>query len=180
MRNIRRVDSSFYGLLLVIAPLTYLVHEAAHWLTGTALGHVMSFSINGVSPAAATSVRDHILIAAAGPLVTLLQGIVAFMLVRTRDSVAAYGVLFFALMMRATAMGVSLFHLNDEARISDLLGLGPWTLPSLMVGVLLILTVIASRRLRLGWKTNLGAYLVATVATTAIVMGDMAAKSWLA
>ena len=76
-------------------------------------------------------------------------------------------------------MGVSLFHFNDEARISDLLGLGPWTLPSLMVGVLLILTVVASRRLRLGWKTNAGAYLVSTVATTAIVMGDMAVKSWI-
>ena len=179
MRNIRRVDSRFYVLLLIIAPLTSLVHEAAHWLTGVALGHTMSFSINGVGAAAGTSVRDHILIAAAGPLVTLLQGIVAFMLVRSRDSVAAYGVLFFALMMRATAMGVSLFHLNDEARISDLLGLGPWTLPSLMVGVLLILTVVASRGLRLGWKTNAAAYLVSTVAITAIVMGDMAVKSWL-
>ena len=179
MRNIRRVGVSFYGWLLVIAPLTYLVHEAAHWLTGTALGHDMSFSINGVSPAGAITAHDHLLISAAGPLVTLAQGIIAFLLVRSRDSVVAYGVLFFALMMRATATGVSLFHLNDEARISDALGLGPWTLPGLMVAALLALTVLASRHLRLGWKTNLGADLVSTVATTVIVMGDMMVKNGL-
>ena len=76
-------------------------------------------------------------------------------------------------------MGVSLFHLNDEARISDALGLGPGTLPGLMVTVLMALTVIASRHLRLGWKTNLGAYLVSTIATTVIVMGDMMVENGL-
>ena len=179
MRHIRRAGPSFYLFLLVIAPLTYLIHEAAHWLMGEALGHAMSFSINGSGPSSPTSVRDHLLISAAGPAMTLMQGVVAFLLVRGRDSLIAYGVLFFALAMRATAAAVSIFHLNDEARISDSLGLGAWTLPLLMVAVMLALTVIASRYLRLGWKTNVGAYLVSTVATTVIVMGDMLVKNGL-
>ena len=104
-RGIKSRAISFYGGLLVIAPLTYLVHEAAHWLTGTALGHDMSFSINGVSPAGAITAHDHLLISAAGPLMTLVQEIIAFLLVRSRDSVVAYGVLFFALMMRPRPWG---------------------------------------------------------------------------
>ena len=95
------------------------------------------------------TVRDHMLMSAAGPVITILGALVAFAFVMRRDSLIAYAVLYFALFMRVIAAGVSVFNLNDEARISDTLGWGPWTLPAVVVTALLVTTIIASRHLRL-------------------------------
>jgi hypothetical protein len=176
MRNIRRVGASYFLLLVGIVLVTHLIHEGAHWLAGTALGHQMSFGLNGVSPSAPTTARDYLIYSAAGPIVTVIQGLVAFLMIQARSSLIAYGFLFYAALMRASAALISLFNPNDEARISLELGIGQWTLPILVSGLLIGLTVAASRHLRLGWKTNLLTYLVCTVALSAIVGLDMVMK----
>lgn len=173
MSDNRRVGASFYGVFAVIAVATYLIHEAAHWLVGTALGYPMSFGINSVRPGSAMTATDHLLMSAAGPAVTILTSLFAFVLVMRRQSLTAYAVLYFALFMRVIAAGVSLLNLNDEARISDMLGWGPWALPSVVILVLLIPTVIASRHLRLSWKVNVLAYLVSSLVSAAVVGLDM-------
>ena len=173
MSDNRRVGASFYGVFAVIAVATYLIHEAAHWLVGTALGYPMSFGINSVRPGSAMTATDHLLMSAAGPAVTILTALFAFVLVMRRQSLTAYAVLYFALFMRVIAAGVSLLNLNDEARISDMLGWGPWALPSVVILVLLIPTVIASRHLRLSWKVNVLAYLVSSLVSAAVVGLDM-------
>jgi len=43
-------------------------------------------------------------------------------------------------------------------------------------GVLVGLTVLASRKLRIGWKTNLLTYLVCTIGLSAVVGLDMLLK----
>ena len=173
MLNNRRVQPSFYGVFALVAVATYLVHEAAHWLAGAALGYPVSYGINSVIPGAPMSVRDHILMSAAGPAVTVLIALIAFVFVMRRRSLTAYAVVYFALFMRVTAAGVSLFNLNDEARISELMGWGPWTLPGVVVGLLLILTIVASRKLRLSWRVNALAYVVASLVASAMVGLDM-------
>lgn len=169
MTGSRRVGAGFYALLPLIALATFVVHEGAHALAGIALGHEMTVSLNSSAPVGSVPNAHGLMIAAAGPLVTLIGGLIAFALVLARDSLIAYGVLYMALFMRFMAAVISLMNPNDEARISLGLGLGLYTLPLIMVAALLILTVIASRRLRLGWKTNLASYLVFTVAVSAIV-----------
>lgn len=72
------------------------------------------------------------------------------------------------------AAGVSLFNPNDEARLSQLSGLGTWTLPALVVGGLLALVVVASRRLSLNLRDQVLCYLVASVAVSLVVGVDMA------
>ena len=176
MSNTRRVGASFYILLVGAVLATYLLHEGAHWLAGTLLGHQMTFNLNSVSPTGPVPMRDFLIFAAAGPIVTLFQGIVAFVLILRRDSLAAYAFLFFAALMRVTAAGISLFNPNDEARISLELGIGQWTLPLLVCSVLVGLTVLASRKLRIGWKTNLLTYLVCTIGLSAVVGLDMLLK----
>lgn len=173
MRNIRRVDASFYGWFALIAVATYLIHEAAHWLVGAALGYPVSYGLNSVVSGAPMTVSDHILMSAAGPAVTVLIALVAFVVAMRRDSLIAYAVLYFALFMRVIAAGVSVFNLNDEARISDILGWGPWTLPGIVILVLLVPTIVASRRLRLSWKVNALCYVVSSVVATAVVGLDM-------
>lgn len=179
MRNTRHVGASFYGWFALIAVATYLVHEAAHWVSGAALGYPVSYGINSVIPGASMTVLDHTLMSAAGPAVTVLIALFAFAMVMRKDSLLGYAALYFALFMRVIAAGVSVFNLNDEARISDTLGWGPWTLPGLVILVLLIPTVIASRHLRLSWKVNALCYVVSSVVAVAVVGLDMVHRGTL-
>lgn len=179
MRNTRTASAGFYGWFALVAVASYLVHEAAHWLVGATLGYPVSYGINSVIPGAAMTVTDHLLMSAAGPAVTVVSALVAFVVAMRRDSLVAYAVLYFALFMRVIAAGVSVFNLNDEARISDLLGWGAWALPSIVILVLLIPTVIASRHLRLSWKVNVLAYVVSSVVATAVVGLDMVHRGTL-
>lgn len=170
----KRVGWNFYGTLLAAVVLTSLLHEAAHWLAGVALGYEMVMSLNAAAPRSGgfLSERDAFLVSGAGPLLTFAQGVVAFVVVRKRASLLAYPFLFAAWFMRFAAAFVSLMHPNDEARMSLALGWGFWTLPALVVIALLALTFVASRRLRLGWQTNVASYLLCSAAFAAIVSLD--------
>ena len=168
------VGASFYGVLVLATLLTTVVHEAAHWAMGSALGHemVMSFNEARVASGAGASVRDVMLITAAGPAITVLQAVVAYILIRGRGLRLAYPFLFAAWFMRFAAGVVSLAHPNDEARLSiELIG-GMWWVPGVVVLGLLVLLWSAARRLGLGWRKNVACYLICSVMTAAIVFGD--------
>ena len=173
----KRVGASFYLQLAVIGVLTYLVHEAAHWGVGAALGYPVKFGLNAVTSSVPMTEMDHILFSLSGPAVTIVGAVLAFFWVKRGNSLAAYGVLYFAFFMRLVAAGISVFNLNDEARASQLLGIGPWTLPALVVVGLGTLTIIASRRLRLSWKVNGLAYLVSSVVISVFVGLDMVLRA---
>lgn len=159
----------FHLLLFAVLIATFLVHEFAHWAMGIALGHEMVATLNAVSPVGAVSRGHLLLIAAAGPLVTVAQGIAGFWMVRRSRSHAGFALLYAAFFMRLLAAGVSVFNPNDEAKISQLLGLGAWTLPALVVGGLFWLVVMASRALRLTFRDQLLYYVVASLAVTLVV-----------
>lgn len=168
------VHLRLFATLLFASLATTLVHEAGHYGMGTALGHAMKMSLNHAAPVSADAIpaTDLLLIVAAGPLVTVLQALVAFFLIRHRGLLFAYPFLFAAWFMRFAAAFVSLAHPNDEARLSiELLG-GMWWLPAGVVLGLSILLWSASRRLGIGWKTNAMCYLICSVMTAAIVFGD--------
>lgn len=173
----KRVGASFYGQLLAIGLLTYVLHEAAHWIVGLALGYPVQFGLNAVTSAVPMTPVDAVLFSLSGPAITVLGAVMAFVLVRRAASLIAYGVLYFAFFMRLVAAGVSLFNLNDEARASQLLGIGTWTIPAIVVIGLGALTVMASRHLRLSWKVNVLAYLVSSIVISAVVGLDMMLRS---
>lgn len=75
--------------------------------------------------------------------------------------------------MRVLAAVAGVFNPNDEARISEALGLGLWTVPVAVILILLIPTVIASRRLHLSWKVNVAAYGVSSLVAALVVGLDM-------
>ena len=179
MRNIRPVGTGYYVWFALLAVVAYLIHEAAHWIAGAALGYPVSYGINSVISASPMTAGDHMLMSAAGPAVTVVTALIAFYFVMRRESLIGYAVLYFALFMRVIAAGVSVLNLNDEARISDMLGFGPWLLPGLVVLVLLIPTVIASRHLRLSWKVNALAYVVSSLVAAAVVGLDMVHRGTL-
>ena len=162
----------FYAVLFLVGIGSFAVHEFAHWIAGVALGYDMIATPNHVWSVTPMSAADQMLVSASGPVVTVLQAMLGFWLVRHRRSLSGFALLYMAFFMRLLAGGVSLFNPNDEARISQALGLGTWTLPLLVVAGLLVLVVSASRTLRLCFRDHFFCYLVASVVVSLVVGVD--------
>ncbi|MEM7205964.1 MAG: hypothetical protein AAF628_37260 [Planctomycetota bacterium] len=170
----RRPSAGFWLLVPVAAVVTWGVHEFAHFQAGRWLGYEMWVSMNqaGLVKGDYTSDGHRMLVAMAGPFVTYLQAAAALWWILVRRSYAAYPFLFLAFFTRAVAFAVGMAKPNDEARTSLDLGWPVWVLPSIAVGCLLVLTIIGSRTLRVGWRTNGLLYVAVSVIATAIVFGD--------
>lgn len=141
---------------------------------GEMLGYDMWVNINsaGLARGQYSTEWHGQLVSAAGPIITLIQAIIAFILVRKYKAITAFAFLFAALMMRFVAMVVSLNNPNDEARISEWLGLGPWTLYLLVVATLLGLTIKGGSYMKWGWRSYALAYLSISIGLAAVVMGE--------
>ena len=168
------LPARFYALLFLIGIGSFAVHEFAHWITGVALGYDMVATPNHVWSTTPMTARDQMLVSASGPAITIVQGILGCLLVRSRRSLFGFALLYMAFFMRLLAAGVSLFNPNDEARISQALGLGTWMLPLVVVAGLFVLVVSASRTLRVRFRDQFFCYLVASIVVTLIVGADMA------
>lgn len=164
-----KLKASFFPWLVLVFLITNLVHESAHWLMGAALGFEMRFGLNAVSYLSPTLPWQRALADGAGPAVTIVQAIIAYILVMRTASLKAFAFLYAAAFMRLVAGLVSVMHPNDEARLGMFLGLGKWTLPVLVAAGLIWLAARASKRLGLTWKDQLACYLVASLAMSAIV-----------
>ena len=171
-----RTGWSFYGLVFAAGFVTFALHEGGHWLAAALLGHEAYFGLNSAGARGTVGTVDHMIISAVGPAVTALQALVALWLVQARASAAAWVFLFWAAFMRFMATVISLFNPNDEARISEWLGWGPWTLPVLVTAALLALLAVGSVRLKVSWKTLALTWVVASVAVSAVVGLDMVMK----
>ncbi|MET0857916.1 MAG: hypothetical protein ABWY27_14260 [Telluria sp.] len=169
----RTVAFQFYVEMVLIGLVTYAVHEAAHWFAGSLMGAEMMPSLNGVRYLTALSPGQRAFADIAGPAVTMAQALIAYVVIKRHASMRAFAFLYMAAFMRIVAGLISLKFPNDEARVSLYLNLPAWVLPVAVAGGLVALVAVASRRLGLGWKTQLLCYVVASVTTTVIVGGDM-------
>ena len=171
--NIARIGLGWYAVLVVAMIAGFFLHEVAHWLTGEALGYDMGMSIGRAWPTGETPGPAHAqLISAAGPMFTILVAIAGALIALLGRQVWGYALVFSSMMMRFAAFVVSFMNLNDEARISEYLGLNWWVLPAIVVGILLAMTVWVSRKLGIGWRTNVLAYVVSSLIITSIVFLD--------
>lgn len=168
-----RTGAGFHGLVFIAGFITFAVHEGGHWLAAVLLGHEAFYGLNSAGAREAVSAADHAIISAAGPAVTVVQALVALALVQARRSAAAWVFLFWAAFMRFMATLISLFTPNDEARISEWLGWGLWTLPAIVTVGLFVLLAVGSRRLSVSWKTMALSWIVASIAVSAVVGLDM-------
>ena len=150
-----------------------LLHEAGHGLAGKAMGYDVIVRTNHatITSGRFDSVADGLIMAAAGPLVTIAIALVACLYAR-RGSILAAGIVLAALVSRLIAAAASLNYPNDEARISIALGLGKWTLFVAVILLLGLLAAFALRGKRLGWRWYLGAYIGASLGTALVVLGE--------
>lgn len=120
---------------------------------GELLGYDMAMTLNSSYSTDGQQKDGHeTLISAAGPFITLLQAIIFYFFLRKSDSsIFLFPFLITPLYMRALAGMMNVINLNDEGRISRDLGLGSFTLPTIMVVVLLYLTydAVKMRKLRI-------------------------------
>lgn len=177
--GIRKWRAFDYWMLAVCffpaAVFTWGVHEYAHWLMGGILGYEMWITFNQAGPVQGNYDSDwhQILIAMAGPIVTWVQAVLALFLICWSRQLWMYSFLFLALWMRTVAMIISLVsNPNDEARVSLLIGLPVWVVPVISVALMFALTYVGSRSLKAGWRSNVVAYVMASVVTVIVVFSD--------
>lgn len=171
-RKAARLPLSFYLHLFWVGLLTFAVHEFCHWGAGVFLGYDMVITPNRVYATTPTSFVHAQLIAFAGPFITYLQALVGYVLVIKRQATFGFALVYMSFFMRLMATLVSIANPNDEARISEALGMGMWTLPIVAVVVLLAAVFVASRQLKLSSRDQLFCYLTASAVVAVVVWVD--------
>lgn len=165
-----------YILAVTVAVIfTWTIHEFAHWLISESLGYETVMTMNRTSPASGENVNDwhKTFISASGPAVTVLQGLIAFILLKNRIwNKYLYPLLFTAFYMRFLAGLMNFINLNDEGRIGAFLEIGTFTLPIIVSGVLFFMVYKITRRFNLDWKFQLRTTLAVMIVSSILILSD--------
>jgi len=161
------------GIIAVI--FTWIIHEFAHWLTSELYGYETIMRLNGTSPVNGENPTDlhKIVISASGPIVTVMQGLIVFLVLKSRKwNKYLYLFLFTAFYMRFLAGLMNFINLNDEGRISVFLEIGTFTLPIIVSGFLFFMVYKISRKYKLNWKFQLWTTIIVMVASSFLILSD--------
>jgi sterol desaturase/sphingolipid hydroxylase (fatty acid hydroxylase superfamily) len=141
--------------LLAVAT-SFLLHEFSHWVTGEALGYHMIMTLNKVYPRSLSYTQNwhYTLISAVGPIVTLLQALTLYLLIRKNSNQYLYPFLFSAFFLELLSGIMNFRRPNDLGRISQTFGLGLFTIPLLFVIVHFFLIYKTSNREGYLWKVT--------------------------
>jgi hypothetical protein len=164
-----------YILVTMLAVLfSWVLHEFAHWTAGNLLGYNMGMSLNKTFPVNGVfnSDEDYQLISAAGPAITLLQALLVFFLMKKEKTNRLYPFLFTCFYMRLFATVISFRHLNDEARISNSLVIGTFTLPIIVTAILLLLLYKTSVNKNFTLRFNLFTLGLIILFSSIIILAD--------
>ena len=173
--NDQWVNARYVLTTVLVVLFTWLIHEFAHWATYAVFGYEATMGLNHVSIAEGFEAeRTHRLwCIAMGPIVTVLQAVVAFWILKRGWKKLVYPVLFSAFYMRSLAGAMNVLNPNDEGKLSVEFGLGLFAIPVLVGLFLLVLVILTSRRHHLHasiqWKTTM----VVMVTSSMLILGDM-------
>lgn len=173
--NDQKITLKFIASTIIVVFLTFFIHEFAHWLTSEYLGYETIMRLNGVSPVPGQHSTDlhNIITSAAGPVITIIQGLLAFAFLKFRQwNKYVYAFLFTALFMRSLAGIMNFIMLNDEGRISEYLKLGTFTLPLIVSGILFYMVFKTTAQYKLKWKFLLSLSLLLAINVTALIFFD--------
>lgn len=173
MKKARVFGPKFYVTIFFVGVISYLLHELGHWGVGKFFGFDMDFRLNGVSVLSPVVPFSRAMFDFGGPAVTLVQGFIAYSIVKRSGSQLAFAFVYQAAFMRVLASLISFVYMNDEARLSLYFGLPAWTLPVAVSAVVVALAWRASQRLGTTWRDQLFCYLAGSVTASAVVGVDM-------
>ncbi len=168
----RHIDIKFFLLFIPVAYATYLFHEFGHWTVGELLGNRMMYSLNYVWPKDGQYVREsHALYTSiAGPAFTIIQTMLALLVIEKYKVLHAYPFAFFPMYNRSFSLLLGGFTKQDEARISLLLGTGTYLVAIVVLVILLSIVIRASYTLGIGARTN-GVILTVSTICQLLVIG---------
>ena len=159
-------------LFIPVAFLTYLFHEFGHWIVGEMLGNDMVISLNNSTVRSGCYIaKTHDLyISMGGPVFTILQAIMFLALIEKTKSIYAYPLVFFAAFSRFFSIVFGGFSLQDEARISSLLGIETYLAAIIVLFLLSLIVWRSSYVLKLNLK-SMGYYTVLSTLSILLVIG---------
>jgi len=174
-----KIDKSYVAVLTVAVFLSWTFHELAHWAVGEYLGYKMVMTLNSGYPTNGQYSKDlhYQIISAAGPIFTLCEAFLVFILMIQRKRILLYPFIFICFYMRLFATIISFRNPNDEARISTAIGIGTFTLPIIMTGVLFLLLLKISKKYRFDTKFNLANLGLIILFSSLIILTDMYFKA---
>lgn len=177
-QNKQVINFTYILVTLLAVSATWLVHEFAHWGVGELLGNEMVMTLNTCYPIAGNYLADwhEVAISAAGPAITILQAFIFYFLLQKDKSTLLFPFLLTALYMRALAGVMNFINLNDEGRIGEQLGLGFFTLPFIVFGILFYLVYCIVTTKELGFKIVAGTTLLIMLFSSMLILLDQALR----
>lgn len=159
---------------MIAVAASWILHELAHWIAGNMLGYEMHMTLNKAFPAIGkfNSDRDYQFVSAAGPAFTLLEALIVFLIMQRKKVVALYPFLFTCFYMRLFAAVISIRNPNDEARISESVGMRTYTLPIIMVATLLLLFYTITLKYKFSAKFVLLTLVLIIFFSSVIILAD--------
>lgn len=144
-----------YSLIAVI--LTFLIHEFTHWTMGELLGYEMVMTLNKAYPIKLSYTQDwhYTLISAVGPLITLLQAFVIYIVIKKTSSPNIYPFLFSCFYVELLSGIMNFRNPNDLGRISRTFNLGLFTIPIIFIAIHFFMVYKTSTREKYTMKFNL-------------------------
>jgi hypothetical protein len=154
-------DLKFILLFIPVAYSTYLFHEFGHWIIGEILGNNMVYSLNYVWPKSGYYINagQDLYVLIGGPAFTILQAMFGLLIIEKYGSRYAYPFVFFPMFTRFFSLLLGGFGKQDEAKISNILGAGTYTVAIIVLFILVLIVMKCSFKLRIDSKDN--GYIVA-------------------
>lgn len=172
--NNQKITFKYIANVVFAVILTWFVHEFAHWLTSELLGYEAVMQLNGVRPQYGVYPTEHhqVIISISGPIITILQGMLFYFMLKKRWNKYLYPLLFTPFYMRFFAGAMNFLNPNDEARVGQYLGIGTHTLSIIVSIFLFALVYIISKKHKLGLKFQLWTIVTIIVMSWLIILTD--------
>jgi hypothetical protein len=173
-----KIDKIYIAVFAIAVFFSWILHELAHWTIGEYLGYKMGMTLNSSYPISGHYSSDlhYQIISAAGPVFTLFIAILIYALMRHKNRVILYPFLFTCFYMRLFATIISFRNPNDEARISNAMGIGKFTLPLIMTTILFILIYKTTKDYKFDSKFNLANLGLTILFSSILILADMYLK----
>jgi hypothetical protein len=166
-----KLSLKFMLLFIPVAYASYLFHEFGHWVIGEVLGNNMVYSLNNVTPQSGNYIdaSHEVYSSIGGPAFTILLSLVFLLIIEKHKNIYAYSVVFFQMFIRFFALVFGGFELQDEARISAIIGLGTFTVAIIVLLILFLIVLRASRLLRINLKKNSYFFTMSTLCNLLVI-----------
>lgn len=170
-----RINWKLALLFIPVAFLTYFFHEFGHWIVGEMLGNDMIMSLNDAGPRSETFIDEsHALYSAmGGPAFSILQAMIFLLIIEKTKSIYVYPAVFFAAFVRFFSIVFGGFNMQDEAKISAMLGIGTYTTAIIVILLLFLFILRSSYILKISLKANLYFFTISTMCILLVIGTDI-------